>query len=206
MSFSDNNKLSDNAVTSDPLSWFDAWFERAESTGMDYPNAATLSTVGPEGQPSSRIVLIKDYGPDGFVFYTNYESRKGRQLEKNNRVSLNFYWRQLALQVRIEGEASKTTRETSDAYFATRSRGSQLGAWASDQSRPLESRQQLEQQYDNYREKFEGQEVPRPEHWGGYRVEPELFEFWEAKPERLHNRWVFERDGSEEWSMHRLYP
>lgn len=188
----------------DPIEWFDAWFSEASRRISPDPNAMALSTVDADGRPSSRIVLLKDFGDDGFVFHTNRESRKGRDLAVNPYAALLFYWRELDRQVRIEGRVEWVEDAESDVYFATRARGSQLGAWASKQSQPLPSRDALLAELAAADAKFHGA-VPRPPHWGGYRLVADRIEFWQAGEFRLHDRYVFERpDGA--WAPLRLYP
>lgn len=191
---------------SDPFRLFDEWFAEARASEPNDPGAMALATAGADGQPHVRMVLLKGHGPDGFVFYTNEQSAKGDQLGENPRAALLFHWKSLRRQVRIEGEVGRVSDEEADDYFATRSRDSQLGAWASDQSRPLKSRELFEQRYEEMKDRFEGQPVPRPPHWGGFRLEPLIFEFWQDRPHRLHERRVFlgQNDGS--WSEGLLYP
>lgn len=189
----------------DPLMLFDEWLADAHESEPNDPNAVALATADKAGNPSVRMVLLKGYGPEGFVFYTNEQSAKAKDLEENPRAALLFHWKSLRRQVRIEGGVEPMPDEDSDAYFATRSRDSQLGAWASDQSRPLESRGVFEARYEKLKRKFEGQDVPRPPHWGGYRVIPERIEFWTDRPHRLHERIVYTRDG-DSWTEGLLYP
>lgn len=190
-----------------PHRWFTEWYAEARELDRDYPNAVTVATVSPDGQPAARQVLLKDHGPDGFIFYTNYRSTKGQHLAETPRAALNFYWERLDYQIRIEGTAEKLGDEASNAYFATRDRGSQIGAWASNQSSEIDSRQELEDAVERYREQFEGEEVPRPPHWGGIRVVPLRYEFWRAGDHRLHDRWEFTREATDsEWTRRRLAP
>jgi pyridoxamine 5'-phosphate oxidase len=189
----------------DPFELFDQWFAEARASEPNDPEAMALATADVESRPSVRIVLLKGHGPDGFVFYTNQQSRKGEELAVNPNAALLFHWKSLRRQVRVEGRISVVAGDEADAYFATRSRDSQLGAWASDQSQPLASRAEFEARYEAAREKFEGVEVPRPAHWGGYRVTPERIEFWTDRPHRLHERRLFVRDG-EQWTEGLLYP
>ncbi len=189
----------------DPFERFSEVFTRAREADMELPNAMSVSTLGPEGQPSTRMVLLKDFDADGFVFYTNFESRKGRHILSSPKVALNFYWRELEEQIQIEGDATPVSDEEADAYFATRPRASQLGAWASQQSRPLTSRAKLVAEVAKVEARYIGRAVPRPPHWSGFRVAPRRFEFWVGKPFRLHERTVYERDG-EAWKRYGLYP
>lgn len=196
-----------HALYDDPFEWFAHWFDEATQSVAPNPNAVGLATVSEQGRPSIRQVLLKSFDADGFVFYTNYESRKGRDLAANPNAALNFYWRKIDRQIRIEGVARKLSAEESDAYFATRPRGSQIGAWASRQSEPLSSRQSLAARVQRYEDKFGDDEVPRPDHWGGYRLVPLRFEFWEAEAYRLHDRWEFVRDDADQqWQAAMLYP
>ena len=165
----------------------------------------TLATATPDGKPSARVVLLKGFDEHGFVFYTNYEGRKARELELNPNCSLVFYWGELERQVRIEGRTVRVSDEESDAYFDSRPRGSRLGAWASEQSRPVESRAKLEECLKELEEEYEGREVPRPPFWGGYRVEPERMEFWQGRENRLHDRLLYTRS-DEGWEITRLQP
>jgi pyridoxamine 5'-phosphate oxidase len=197
---------SNNLPLEDPFEWFDRWYADAESLDLDHPNAVSLSTVTEEGHPRSRTVLLKSFDREGFVFYTNYESDKGREIEATGRAAMLFYWRPLGRQIRIEGETERLAPEASDAYFESRPRGSRIGAWASDQSRPLDSREDLETRVEAYREKFEGGDVPRPDHWGGIRLVPDRFLFWREGADRLHDRWRFEPDGDDGWTCQRLNP
>jgi pyridoxamine-phosphate oxidase len=164
-----------------------------------------IATATGDGQPSVRVVLLKGHGPDGFVFYTNEQSPKGDQLAANANAALLFHWKSLRRQVRIEGSVERVGNEQADAYFASRARDSQLGAWASDQSRPLDSRATFEQRFEEVKRRYEGAEVPRPPHWGGYRVVPERIEFWSDRPHRLHERRLFVR-GGDSWNEGLLYP
>ena len=189
----------------DPLALFDEWLAEARRSEVNDPEAMALATSGADGQPSVRMVLLKGYGPEGFVFYTNEQSAKAAQLSANPRAGLLFHWKRLRRQVRVEGPVERVGNAQADAYFATRARDSQLGAWASDQSRPLDSRASFEQRFEDVKTRFEGMDVPRPPHWGGYRVVPERIEFWTDRPHRLHERRLFSRSGTG-WNEGLLYP
>jgi pyridoxamine 5'-phosphate oxidase len=191
---------------SDPIEQFRSWFDEALAAGLHEPNAMTLATATPVGRPSARVVLLKGFDERGFVFYTSYEGRKGGELEANPNCSLVFYWGELERQVRVEGRASRVSEEESDEYFGSRPRGSQLGAWASEQSRPVEGRGALEERLRGLEAEYEEREVPRPPFWGGYRVEPEVIEFWQGRENRLHDRLVYRRSDNGEWGRERLQP
>ena len=192
-------------MSNDPFARFEEVFARARASGIELPEACSLATVDKNGRPSNRQVLLKGVDERGFVFYTNTESRKGDDLRANPHASLCFWWSTLQEQVRIDGPAEPVSPEEADAYFATRDRESQIGAWASQQSRPLQSRQALEAAFAEYREKFGDGEVPRPRHWSGYRIIPETIEFWIGRPYRLHDR-VLYRKSDNRWIATRLYP
>ena len=194
------------AVTArDPFARFCDLYGRAVSTGLTEANAMVVSSADGQGRPSSRVVLLKHFDREGFVFYTNLESRKGREILARPDVSLNFFWREPKEQVCVFGRAELVSDAEADAYFATRSRNSQLGAWASQQSRPLENREQLVADFEGVSRRFDGRDVPRPPHWTGLRVVPRRFEFWVARDHRLHDRTYYERDG-DAWRMGLLYP
>jgi pyridoxamine 5'-phosphate oxidase len=189
----------------DPIPQFHQWFQETLAADLHEPNAMIVATATPDGRPSARTVLLKGYDERGFVFYTNYEGRKASELEANPACALLFYWGELERQVRIEGRASRISDQESDAYFAGRPRGSRIGAWASEQSRPVEDRNVLEERMLALEAEYEGGEVPRPPFWGGYRVEPEVVEFWQGRESRLHDRLVYQRSG-DGWKIERLQP
>ncbi|MGV1684126.1 pyridoxamine 5'-phosphate oxidase [Sphingopyxis sp. NJF-3] len=192
-------------TTTDPFALFDAWFAKARASEPNDSNAMALATATADGRPSLRMVLLKGHGPDGFVFYTNLDSRKGGELAANPQVALLFHWKSLRRQIRIEGPVEPVADSVADAYFATRSRDSQLGAWASDQSRPLADRATFEARFAEMQARFEGQDVPRPPRWSGWRVTPGRIEFWQDRAHRLHERTLFVRD-RDGWTSGLLYP
>lgn len=192
-------------MAADPIALFESWFAEARLSEPNDPEAMSVATSAPDGQPSVRTVLLKGHGPDGFTFYTNADSRKGGELGSNPRAALLFHWKSLRRQVRIEGPVEEVSADEADAYFATRGRDSQLGAWASDQSRPLDRRETFERRCDDVRARFEGSDIPRPPRWTGFRVRPERIEFWTDRPHRLHERRLFVRLG-DNWSEGLLYP
>jgi pyridoxamine 5'-phosphate oxidase len=198
-------ELLEDKVHSDPFRQFQDWFAEAVATGRSEPNAMTLATVGTDSKPTSRVVLLKECDAEGFVFYTNYHSRKGRQIEMNPQVALSFYWPELERQIRIEGRAEKVSVAESDAYFAQRPAGSQLGAIISPQSEVIPDRNWLESQLSEAQSHYGTGEIPRPAHWGGYRVIPERIEFWQGRPSRLHDRLVYRRI-DQRWKCQRLAP
>jgi pyridoxamine 5'-phosphate oxidase len=190
----------------DPLIQFETWFAQAVGAGLKEPNAMTLATVTPDGRPAARIVLLKEVDRGDFIFYTNYESRKGRELEVTPYAALIFYWGELERQVRVEGEVRLTSRDQSEAYFHSRPKGHQLGAWASAQSRRAEDRNELEARLTELEEKYEdAAELPLPDYWGGYRVTPRLIEFWQGRPNRMHDRIEYVREAAQ-WKRWRLWP
>jgi pyridoxamine 5'-phosphate oxidase len=198
--------LKESDAASDPIEQFRRWFDEALAADLHEPNAMTLATATPDGRPSSRVVLLKGFDERGFVFYTNYEGRKSGELEANPRCALVFYWGELERQVRVEGRASRVPGEESDQYFGSRPRGSRLGAWASEQSRPVGGREVLEERLRELEAEYEGREVPRPPFWGGYRVEPEVIEFWQGRENRLHDRLMYSRAEGDVWEQERLQP
>lgn len=192
-------------MADDPFALFDRWYAEARASEPNDSNAMALATADADGRPSVRMVLLKGHGPDGFVFYTNREGRKAADLAANPHAALLFHWKSLRRQIRIEGPITLASDAESDAYFASRGRDSQLGAWASDQSRPLDSRDTFEARFAETAARFEGGAVPRPPHWGGYRVTPHTLEFWQDRAHRLHERRQFTRDG-DRWTEGLLYP
>ena len=188
-----------------PFRQFDVWFKQAIDAQLPEPNTMTLATVDSRGRPSARIVLIKAVDERGFVFFTNYESRKGLELAQNPHASLLFYWIELERQVRIEGAVVKTSDAESDTYFASRPVGSRIGAWASEQSKVIESRAALEAREREFIAQY-GDNPPRPPHWGGYRLIPDAIEFWQGRPSRLHDRLLYTRSGNADWTIARLSP
>ncbi len=199
------HQLSEDAVARDPLRQFGRWFDEATEAGEAEPNAMTLATSTPDGRPSARVVLLKGVDGGGLVFFTNTASRKGSELAVNARAALVFFWPALERQVRIEGRVESVSRTESAAYFAQRPRESQIGAWASEQSRVIPSRAWLEATVKAKAEAFGDQEIPLPENWGGYRVIPERLEFWQGRENRLHDRIVYDREGTS-WAIRRLSP
>ncbi len=197
--------LTEKDLAKDPFRQFEKWFQEAEGAKIPEPNAMVLSSVGAEGRPSSRTVLLKGFDGRGFVFYSNYESRKGRELEGNPNASLVFPWIMLERQVMVEGSVTKVAREESEAYFHSRPRASQLGAWISQQSRVISGRSILEDSFKELEKKYAGQEVPLPPHWGGWRLAPTSVEFWQGRRSRLHDRLRYRKAG-DSWMVERLAP
>lgn len=193
-------------MTDEPFTLFNEWYAEARQSEPNDSNAMALATADADGRPSVRMVLLKGHGPDGFIFYTNFEGRKAGDLLVNPNAALLFHWKSLRRQIRIEGAVGRVDDATADAYFATRSRDSQLGAWASDQSRPLDSRATFMNRYADMKAEFEGMDVPRPPHWSGFRLVPRRIEFWQDREHRLHERWLYTNDGKGGWSKGMLYP
>lgn len=197
---------SDPTPSDNPFDLFGRWLREAEAAALPLPESMALTTSTPEGRPSSRMVLLKAFGPEGFSFFTNYESRKARELDANPHAALLFHWATLERQVRIEGRVERVGEEESFAYFRTRDRGSRIGAWASRQSRPLPERAELEQRVADFEQRYPDDDVPLPPHWGGFRVVPDRIEFWQGRPSRLHDRWLWHREAGAAWQTDRLYP
>lgn len=201
-----SNGISDKEITENPIILFEKWFNEAVKNNINEPNVMHLSTISLDNKPAGRVVLLKGFDERGFVFYTNYDSRKGRELEKNNFAAATFLWLELYKQVRIEGVISKVSSEESDQYFGSRPRGSQIGAWASMQSQLLSNKQELEKRVKEFDAKFKNTDVPRPENWGGYRLEPTNIEFWLGRASRLHDRIKYELKEDKTWNTMRLQP
>ena len=197
--------LLESEVSPDPIQQFRQWFDEATAAQPHLPEAMTLATATKEGVPSARLVLLKSYDQHGFTFYTNFESRKGKDLAENPQACLVFWWPALERQVRIEGRIEKVSNSEADEYFQSRPRGSRLGAWASQQSSIIQSREELDRRYNELAEKYRDREVPRPPYWGGYRLLPTTIEFWQGRADRLHDRLCYIREGSA-WRIDRLSP
>jgi pyridoxamine 5'-phosphate oxidase len=198
--------LDESSADADPIAQFAAWFEDASRADLLDVNAMTLATVTPDGDPAARIVLLKDFNADGFVFFTNYRSAKGRDLERRPRACLLSFWAVLERQVRITGAVTRVPEDASTDYFHSRPYESQIGAWASLQSTPLEHRAVLEDRFKALQHQYEGQTIPRPDYWGGYRVAPERIEFWQGRPSRLHDRLLYTKQPDGLWTRTRLSP
>jgi pyridoxamine 5'-phosphate oxidase len=197
--------LSEEGAGDDPVALFDRWYREAIGAGIYLPESTALGTATPDGKPSVRLVLLKGYDDQGFVFFTNYESRKAQELESNPEGTLVFHWAILQRQIRLEGTVQRISKEESEAYFHSRPRGSQIGAWASKQSASLATRRELEDRVKKYEEEFKGGPVPLPDYWGGYRLKPRSLEFWQGRASRLHDRIKFTQEAGV-WSRERLYP
>lgn len=201
------NNLPQPTGEESPFELFSQWFEAAKDCGIILPESMHVATATPEGRPSGRVVLLKEFDEQGFVFYTNYGSRKASELDMNPLANLTFHWNILQRQIRIEGHVERVSYEQSDRYFQSRGRGSRIGAWASHQSHPIGSRQELAEQVHVFTQQFAGKDVPCPEFWGGYRVIPTVIEFWQGKADRLHDRFVFTRENpTDDWQVTRLCP
>ncbi len=198
--------LNEQTMPSRPLPFFGRWFKEALRVKAMDANALTLATLTPKGLPATRTVLLKGWDPKGFQFFTNYESQKGLELIRKPYASLLFYWKELERQVRVDGRVEKVSKSQSDVYFKTRPRGSQLGAWASDQSQVISNREYLEERLKFFEKKFKGGPVPRPPHWGGFRVLPSAIEFWQGRPDRLHDRVRYRLVSGSAWKRERLSP
>ncbi len=198
--------LSETEVDPNPFVQFQQWFDQALQAQITEPNAMTLATVTANGQPRARMVLLKKFDRSGFVFYTNYNGHKGQELADNPQAALVFWWAELERQVRIEGRVEKVREQESDEYFHSRPKNSRLGAWASNQSQVVENREVLAAQLQQLEAKYENQEIPRPPHWGGFRVIPTVIEFWQGRPSRLHDRLQYQRVNGEQWLIQRLSP
>lgn len=190
----------------DPFVEFQTWFNAARDAGIPDSNAMILATATADGVPSARTVLLKGVDETGLVFFSNYESHKGRELAENPVAAVVFYWQQLGQQVRVAGTVERVSQEESFAYFSSRHRGSRLGAWASRQSEPLETRQELLSRVEELDQRYPGEDIPLPPHWGGYRILPEMFEFWESRESRLHDRFRYSRQSDGSWTVQRLQP
>lgn len=200
------HSLLESEVEPDPIKQFSKWWQDSVDSAIDEVNAFTLATATLEGKPSARIVLLKGYDENGFVFFTNYTSNKGNELSKNPQACLVFFWKELERQIKIEGVVEKVSSEESDAYFASRPEGSRIGAWASPQSAVIESRNVIETNAAKYQQQFIDQSIPRPKHWGGYRVKPLLVEFWQGRSSRLHDRLQYTLQADQTWKIERLAP
>lgn len=199
------SQLDEQSVFGSPVDQFEKWMQEALISDIKEPNAMSLATINPQGRPESRIVLLRGFDASGFRFFTNYGSAKAKGLEANPFAALTFFWPELERQIRIEGAVTKTSAEESDVYYNSRPRGNRLGAWASPQSEELADRSVLEGLHARFNAQFEGKDVPRPENWGGFRLNPDRIEFWQGRPSRLHDRVCYKKEG-EEWAIVRLAP
>ncbi len=197
--------LNEEEMAADPIQEFDKWMDAAIAAGLSEPNAMTVATATPDGKPSARVVLLKEFSNDGFVFFTNYNSRKGRELKANPFAAVLFDWHDIERQVRIEGSIEKLSEEASDEYFNSRPESAKIGAWASPQSRIVKDREELERLQEEIEDQFDEMEVHRPGHWGGYLIKPVSIEFWQGRPNRMHDRIVYYKT-EERWTVHRLAP
>lgn len=203
----EKQELLESNCPENPLELFQKWFLNADASNtIEETNAVSLSTIGKDGYPKSRIVLLKKYTEEGFIFYTNYNSEKGKAIQENNQVCLSFFWPALEQQIIIKGKAEKLPENLSDGYFESRPTGSKLGAWASNQSTVVESRDILEKNLQKFEEKFEGKEITRPPHWGGFMVKPKAIEFWQGRPNRMHDRILYRLKEDFSWKIERLEP
>lgn len=199
-------RLDESQVSKSPILQFEQWFKDAVDAQVSSPNAMVLSTASKEGVPSARIMLLRNFDENGFVFYTNYHSKKADHLTDNPFAALTFFWAELERQVRIEGIVKKQDDRESDEYFAQRPEGSKLGAWSSQQSHVIANRAELDQKYADIQQHFSGKEIPRPAFWGGYTLKPTLFEFWQGRPSRMHDRIIYKARENQQWKIERLSP
>ena len=203
----EKQELLESNCPENPLELFQKWFLNADASNtVEETNAVSLSTIGKDGYPKSRIVLLKKYNEEGFIFYTNYNSEKGKAIQENNQVCLSFFWPSLEQQIIIKGKAEKLSQKSSDGYFESRPTGSKLGAWASNQSTVVKSRDILENNLKKFEEKFKGKEITRPPHWGGFVVKPISIEFWQGRPNRMHDRILYRLKEDLSWEIERLEP
>ncbi len=199
-------ELSEADLKSQPIDLFKNWLEFAVESNIREPYAMVVSSMKADHQPTSRVVYLREIVEEGLIFFSNYNSHKGEQIAQNSKVGLNFFWSELERQLKVEGTCEPSPTEISDIYFANRPRISQIGAWASHQSEKLNSREELESRFEELEKKFQGKEIPRPDHWGGFLVRPSLYEFWQGRPGRLHDRFVYSRIEEDKWQLDRLSP